>query len=81
MSNEDPRLSRGDLFYLFLDLHRKFNNQLVLLNFNDDRQPGIKAYLLQPAPLDGQLRSGVAEPAVRRVTYGVKPLSGLLVFV
>lgn len=43
LASKIPVPQSGDLFYPFLDLHSKFNNQLILLNFNDDWLTGIKA--------------------------------------
>ena len=43
LASKIPVPQSGDLFYPFLDLHSKFNNQLILLNFNDDWLSGSKA--------------------------------------
>ncbi|MCX8661502.1 hypothetical protein J3T98_11090 [Gilliamella sp. B2772] len=55
----NPRLTSRGIFYYFLELYSKFNNQLVLLNLNDNWAAYIKPYLFQQLAFNGQLWFGV----------------------
>lgn len=54
----NPRLTSRGIFYYFLELYSKFNNQLVLLNLNDNWAAYIKPYLFQQLAFNGQLWFG-----------------------